>query len=82
MGDFLDFRGADFSRLDLTGAYLANSDLAGVRFEEANLGDANLNNAHLQGADFFRCGSGQGGNGRLLCPECTLPCGAAVCGAA
>ncbi|WP_406073446.1 pentapeptide repeat-containing protein [Micromonospora sp. NBC_01638] len=51
-GDFLDFRGADLSRLDLAGAYLANSDLVGVRFEEANLGDANLANAELQGADF------------------------------
>lgn len=39
-GDLLDFRGADLSRLDLAGAYLANSHLAGVRFEEANLGDA------------------------------------------
>ncbi|SCF23964.1 hypothetical protein [Micromonospora saelicesensis] len=26
-GDFLDFRRADLSRLDLTGAYLANSHL-------------------------------------------------------
>ncbi|MFI6783988.1 pentapeptide repeat-containing protein [Micromonospora sp. NPDC050276] len=51
-GDFLDFRGADLSRLDLAGAYLANSHLVGVRFEEANLGDANLTNAELQGADF------------------------------
>ncbi|MEV4123363.1 pentapeptide repeat-containing protein [Micromonospora sp. NPDC049645] len=51
-GDFLDFRGADLSRLDLAGAYLANSHLVGVRFEEANLGDANLTNAELRGADF------------------------------
>ncbi|MDG4806713.1 pentapeptide repeat-containing protein [Micromonospora sp. WMMD1120] len=51
-GDFLDFRGADLSRLDLAGAYLANSQLPGVRFEEANLGDANLSNAEVPGADF------------------------------
>ncbi|MFC3503276.1 pentapeptide repeat-containing protein [Micromonospora krabiensis] len=51
-GDFLDFRGADLSRLDLTGAYLASSRLVGVRFEDANLGDANLDNSELRGADF------------------------------
>ncbi|WBB65963.1 pentapeptide repeat-containing protein [Micromonospora sp. WMMD812] len=51
-GDFLDFRGADLSNLDLTGAYLVNSCLVGVRFEDANLGDATLTNAELQGADF------------------------------
>ncbi|MEH0828360.1 MULTISPECIES: YbaB/EbfC family nucleoid-associated protein [unclassified Micromonospora] len=51
-GDFLDFRGADLSNLDLAGAYLANSCLVGVRCEDANLGDANLNNAELDGADF------------------------------
>ncbi|WUR59818.1 pentapeptide repeat-containing protein [Micromonospora chokoriensis] len=51
-GDFLDFRGADLSRLDLAGAYLANSRLADVRFEGANLADANLANAEVEGADF------------------------------
>lgn len=50
-GDFLDFRGADLSTIDLTDAYLASACLAGVRFEDANLGGANLTNAELEDAD-------------------------------
>ena len=51
-GDFLDFRGADLSRLHLAGAYLVGACLTGVRCEDADLGDANLSNADLRGADF------------------------------
>ncbi|MFR9779621.1 pentapeptide repeat-containing protein [Micromonospora sp. MS34] len=50
-GDFLDFRGADLSTIDLTDAYLASACLTGVRFEDANLGGANLTNAELEDAD-------------------------------
>lgn len=50
-GDFLDFRGADLSTIDLTDAYLVSSCLTGVRFEDANLGGASLNNADLADAD-------------------------------